>query len=108
MTPTEISKEYADLHDKWPDLRPDGIIFQQDRWVDLPSEVEGDGPQEHLAHSACLEACLKACAERGRYVHVTTTDHAHAYLSDVYLPMANPHTITEVMDRVMQLPKVKQ
>jgi len=110
MTPREISAAYAALHERWPELRPDGIIFQQDRWVDIPSEVEGDGPREHIAHAACFLACLKACADRGYDVSMMTgwnvAPKAYNTVNVVHVNIAHPHTITAVMDRVMQLPKV--
>lgn len=86
MTPTEISAAYAALQDEYPELATDDI-----------------------SDAACFLACLKACAERGVHVaHQGTTSVAlltpEGYYMD--LPAFHPHTITQVMDRVMQLPKV--
>ena len=50
---------------------------------------------------------MKACAEREVSVH--TWPRATEYDTidgTVYVNERNPHTITAVMDRVMQLPKV--
>ena len=83
MTPTEINAAYVALQDEYPELATDDI-----------------------SSAACFLACLKACAE----MEVEVTHVGRVWISDdglvVWLLASNPHTITAVMDRVMQLPKV--
>ena len=109
MTTTEISKAYAELHEKWPELRPDGIIFQNGMWLDIPSEHENDGPLEHIAHAACFMACLKACAERAISIHTWNRETEYDTIAGtVYVNERDPHSITAIMPQVMALPRTTQ
>ena len=112
MTPTEISAAYAALHERWPELRPTTVAWESPnrtgQWVAQP-DLDDIRVDDDLAHAACFLACMKACAERAFDVTFQTDgDKPKVYttVTLVHVDIANPHTITEVMDRVMQLPKV--
>lgn len=111
MTPSEA---YAALHDRWPELRPEYVQYQNGRWVDIPSEVQGEGPYESVALSACFVACLEACAKRDVDVFIagvrtpTAVFRRGCGYGSVQLQHGNIHSIASVMDRVMELPEVKK
>lgn len=111
MTPTEISAAYAALHERWPELMtPYGIDYHNGIWWDIEEPVEDLVElHEELAHAACFMACLKACADRDFDVNFRPEwggPKFYKISGGIVVDIAHPNTITEVMDRVMQLPKV--
>jgi hypothetical protein len=74
-------------------------------WSDHEYQVIDDD----LAHAACFLACLKACADRDFDVNFRPEwggPKFYKISGGIVVDIAHPNTITEVMDRVMQLPKV--
>jgi len=128
---TDISKAYAALHEKWPELRPrpypesvgkygpdDYFVFHyyKERWVmnhagaTDPNGWVGDAIPDAIAHAACFLACLKACGKREFDVNFRQEwDKPKFYniSGGIVVDIDKPHTITEVMDKVMVLPKAK-
>ncbi len=105
MTPTEISEAYAALHERWPELMTRDLSWDSQQGMWYAFGYIGDS----FAHAACFLACLKACAERDiriRTFPYKTSDTLNQNVNrSIWLNHFEVHTITEVMDRVMQLPK---
>jgi hypothetical protein len=120
----KISKDYAALHKKYPELRP-RVAFDRplvwtwvnDAWRavhqdDAPGTGSfNDSIRLATALPACFMACLRACAERGLVVSMADSplgpsmENAFGFTA-VCFDVSSPHTIIKVMDKVMQLPKV--
>lgn len=108
MTTTEISKAYDALHERWPELRPSVLKFEQDTewWYDTNScgYVSTD-----FAHAACFMACIEACEHRGIDVRISIAYDGSCVSETDYLcvPLTDPHSIVDVMPHVMKLPEIK-